>query len=119
MECGMSADQSLEAFLPKLRAELVRAGMSEGQADFVCKSITVGAQQSQITTLAEYQEAWTVCEAAEKILTTLDDGSEAAAWCSALAQAILDFEDDHLKRHGYRPLSPATRDYDDGPQGTA
>ena len=59
----------------------------------------VGAQQQAITSPEEYREARTVCAAIEGILTTLDDGSEAAAWCTALAHAILDYEDAYVKMH--------------------
>jgi hypothetical protein len=100
----MQPDQRLEVFLPKLRAQLLRNGMSAEAADFVCKGITVGAQQPAITTLEQYQDAWTICYAAEQILTTLEDGSEAAAWCSALAISIIDYEVGYIKRHGHAPL---------------
>jgi hypothetical protein len=100
----MEPDQRLEVFLPKLRAELVRSGMAAEAADFICKGITVGAQQPPITTLEQYQDGWTVCYAAEGVLTTLEDGSEAAAWCKALAHALMEFEDAYILRYGHAPL---------------
>jgi hypothetical protein len=62
----MDSDQRLEVFLPNLRAALVRNGMSDETAAFICQEILAGAQQPPIMTLEQYQEAWTVCHAAEQ-----------------------------------------------------
>jgi hypothetical protein len=115
----MEPHQKLDVFLPRLRAELVRNGMSEEAAAFVCKAVLAGAQQPAITTLKEYQEAWTVCHAMEEILTTLDDGSEAAACCTAFAHATIDFEVAYVKQHGHQPLNASPPEITDGPKGSA
>jgi hypothetical protein len=106
----MEPHQTLQAFLPRLRAELVRDGMSEEEAAFTCNAVLTGARQLPIRTLTEYREGWTICQAMEGILTTLDDGSEAAARCTALAHAIIDFEDAYEEQYGHRPsiMSSAT-----------
>ena len=54
-----------------------------------------------LKTVEHYQIAWTACDTASDILTTLDDGSEAAAWCNALTHRIFDFEDAYKARHGH------------------
>jgi hypothetical protein len=94
----------------------VRNGISEDHAAFICNSVTVRAQQPSITTIEQYQEAWTVCYAAEEVLTSLDDGSEAVAWRTALAHVIFDFEDAYLAKHGHMPLNPAPPEGTDGAQ---
>jgi hypothetical protein len=86
--------------LPQLRTALVLNGMSADAAAFTCNAVQVGAQQQAITSLEEYREARTVCATMEEILTTLDDGSEVAAYCIALAHAIIDYEDAYVKKHG-------------------
>ena len=97
----MEPHQTLDAFLPKLRAALVLCGMREDAAAFTCNALRVGAQQQAITSLEEYQEARTVCAAMEEILTTLDDGSEVAAYCIALAHAIIDYEEAYKEKRGH------------------
>ena len=114
----MEAHQKLEVFLPKLRIKLIRSGMSEETASHICEAVRAGDKQPPITTVHQYHQAWAVCHIAEEILTTVDDGSEAAAWCTALAHSIFDFEDAHMKQHGYRPLNPGTAEYTDGPSGS-
>ncbi len=96
----MEPHQTLDALLPQLRTALVLRGMSNEAAAFTCNALRAGAQQQAITSLEEYQEARTVFGAMEEILTTLDDGSEAAAYCTALAHAIIDYEDAYAKQHG-------------------
>jgi len=97
----------------------VSKGISKEAAEFTCNAVRAGARQTAITTIEEYQEAWTICHAAEGILTTLDDGSEAAAWCASLAHAIIDFEDAYEAQHGRRPLNPGPPEWTEGPQGSA
>ena len=110
--------QTLTVFLAAFRAALLRQGLSREAADFICGAVRCGGIPPKIRTLAEYQDAWIACHAAEAILTGLDDGSEAALWCSALASSCFDFEDAYLAEHGHMPLSPAPRDME-GPSGSA
>ena len=79
----MEPHQKLEIFLPRLLAALERKGLPEAAVVLTWKSVMAGAKQPPIKTVEHYQVAWTACDAASEILTTLDDGSEAAAWCSA------------------------------------
>jgi hypothetical protein len=100
----MESHQRLDAFLPRLRTALVRSGMSEEEAAFTCSAFLVGAGQPTIRTIREYRDAWTVCQAMEGILRTLDDGSEAAAArCSVLTHALIDFQDAYEDEHGHPP----------------
>jgi hypothetical protein len=99
-------------FASKLLAELRRAGLSADVAEFACKEALLGAAQSPLRSVSQYQQAWLICHAAEKVLNTLDDGSKPAAWCSSLAQAIIDFEDAYKLKHGHMPLSPAPRGWE-------
>jgi hypothetical protein len=55
----------------------------------------------------------------EDILTTLDDGSEGAAWCSQIAHRIFDYQDAFKAKHGYMPLDPGPIEQASGPVGTA
>ena len=111
--------QRLEVFLPRLLAALERKGLSEAAVVLTWKSVMAGAKQPPIKTVEHYQVAWTACDTASEILTTLDDGSEAAAWCSALAHQIFDFEDAYKAQHGHPPLSPSGPEETDGPMGSA
>lgn len=115
----MEPGQRLSVFLPKLHTVLVRKGVAEEEAAFICFSIGAGAHPRAITTLTEYQDAWVIVDAMEEILTTLDDGSEAAAWCTALAHRVRDFEVTHEAEHGYPPLNPGPPEMTDGPTGNA
>ena len=115
----MEPDQRLEIFLPRLLKALERKGLSEAAVVFAWKSVLAGAQQPPIKTVEHYQIAWSACDTASDILTTLDDGSEAAAWCSALTHRIFDFEDAYKVKHGHRPLSPGGPEETDGPTGSA
>ena len=45
----------------------------------------------------------------EDILTTLDDGSEAAAFCALLGQVVIDYEDSHRAEFGHWPRTPELR----------
>ena len=80
----MEPHQELSVFLPELKAGLIKNGMTEFEADFVYLSVAKRARSRKITSIREYQDAWLVCHTMEDILTTLDDGSEAAgfAHCS-------------------------------------
>ena len=84
----MEPHQRLEVFLPKLLTASERKGLSEAAVVFAWKSVMAGSKQPPIKTVEHYQVAWTACEAASEILTTLEDGSVSAAWCSALSRRI-------------------------------
>ncbi len=115
----MEPHQRLEVFLPKLLTSLERKGLSEAAVVMAWKSVMAGPKQPPIKTVEHYQIAWAACDAASEILTTLDDGSEAAAWCSALTHRIFAFEDAYKAQHGHLPLSPGGPEATDGPTGTA
>ena len=76
----MEPHQELSVFLPEFKTGLIKNGMSEAEADFICLSVAKRARPRKITSILEYQDAWLVCHTMEDILTTLDDGSEAAAF---------------------------------------
>jgi hypothetical protein len=52
-------------------------------------------------------------------LTTLDDGSEAAAFCTLLGQAVIDYEDAYHAEFGHWPLNAATPEMTYGQAGSA
>ena len=110
--------QRLEVFLPRLLAALERRGFSEAAVVLAWKSVMAGAKQPPIKTVEHYQVAWTACDTASEILTTLDHGSEAAAWCSALAHRIFSSRTP-TKRNMVIPLSPSGPEETDGPMGSA
>ena len=109
---------TLASFLPALREALLKQGLSLEAAKFIYETVKCGGTSPKIRTVAQYQDAWVACHVAEDILTAIDDGSEAALWCSALTYSCFDFEDAYLAEHGYIPLSPASRDME-GPSGSA
>ena len=109
---------TLSSFLLSLREALLKQGLSIEAAEFICETAKCGSTPPKIRTVAQYQDAWVVCHVAEDILPALDDGSEVALWCSALAYSCFQFEDTYLAQHGHMPLSPATRDME-GPSGSA
>jgi hypothetical protein len=111
--------QTLEVFLPTLLAALERDGNSDAVVVMTWKSVMSGAMQPEIKTVEHYRAAWIACNAVADILTTLDDGSEAAAWCSALTHRIFAFEDAFKAQHGHLPLSPGGPEETDGPIGNA
>jgi hypothetical protein len=115
----MEPHQRLEVFLPKLLTALERKGLPEAAVVFTWKSVLAGAKQPPIKSVEHYQIAWTACDTASDILTTLDDGSEAAVWCSALVHRIFDFEDGYKAEYGHLPLSPGGPESTEGPIGTA
>ena len=45
------------------------------------------------------------------VLTSDDDGSEAATWLHAISHAIFDYEDAFKKQYGCRPLHPGGADW--------
>jgi hypothetical protein len=118
-EVGVEPHQKLEVFLPKLLTALERRGVSEAAVVLTCKSLMAGGKQPPIKTVEHYQVAWTACDAAADILTTLDDSSDGAVWCRALARRIFDFEADYVALHGHAPLNPGGPEATDGPAGTA
>ena len=115
----MEPHQKLEIFLPKLLAALEHKGVSEAAITMIWKSVMAGSKQPPIKTIEHYQSAWTACDTAADILTSLDDGSQAAAWCCALSRRIFDFERAYTTRHGHPPLHPGGPDVTDGPMGSA
>ena len=114
--CAWNPTRDFEIFLPRLLKALERKGLSEAAVVFAWKSVLAGAKQPPIKTVEHYQIAWSACDTASDILTTLDDGSEAAAWCSALTHRIFDFEGTYKAKHGHRPLSPGGPDETEGPR---
>ena len=115
----MEPHQRLEVFLPKLLATLERNGNSDDIVVMTWKSVMAGAKQPQIKTVEHYRAAWIACTAAADILTTLDDGSEAAVWFSELTHRITEFERAFTAQYGHRPLSPAGPEEIDEPSGPA
>ena len=82
--------------LPKLLAALERNGNSDDIVVMTWKSVMAGAKQPQIKTVEHYRAAWIACTTAADILTTLEDGSEAATWFGGLSQRIFEFDNDWL-----------------------
>ena len=78
-----------------------------------------GAMQPEIKTVEHCRAAWIACTAAADILTTLDDGSEAAVWFSGLTHRLMEFERAFTAQYGHRPLSPAGPEEVDEPSGNA
>ena len=76
----MEPHQELSEFLPELKAGLIKNELTKAEADFICLSVAKRARPKKIVSGREYQDAWLVCHTMEDILTTLDDGSEAAAF---------------------------------------
>ena len=66
-------------------------------------------QERYVRERGGFLSAWLICDTVENILTTLDDGSEAAAFCIALGQAVINYEDAYHAEFGHRPLNAATR----------
>ena len=101
----------------KLQVRTLRHSSSHSRIS--CHRYSSALKQPPIKSVEHYQVAWTACDAASDILTTLDDGSDAAVWCCALARPIFDFELDYLARHGHRPLNAGGPEVTDGPTGSA
>jgi hypothetical protein len=118
-ELRVEPHQKLEVFLPRLLRALERKGLSEGDVVLAWKSVLAGAKQPPIKSVEHYQVAWTACDTASDILTTLDDGSDAAVWCCALARRIFDFERTYVAQHGHAPLHSGGPEVTDGPTGSA
>jgi hypothetical protein len=118
-ELSMEPHQELDVFLPEFKAALIKNGMTEVEADFVCLSVIKRAQPRKIVQAREYQDAWLICHTMEDVLTTLDDGSEAAAYYTALARVVIDYEDSYREKFGYWPLNAATPELMHGPSGRA
>ena len=115
----MEPHQELDVFLPEFKAGLIKNGMTEAEADFVCLSVAKRASPRKITSMREYQDAWLVCHTMEDILTTLDDGSEAAAFCTLLGQVVIDYEDAYRAEFGHWPLNAADPEMTYGQTGSA
>jgi hypothetical protein len=115
----MEPHQELSVFLPEFKTGLIKNGMSEAEADFICLSVAKRARPRKITSILEYQDAWLVCHTMEDILTTLDDGSEAAAFCALLGQVVIDYEDAYHAEFGHWPLNAATPEMTYGQTGSA
>ena len=115
----MEPHQELGEFLPEFKAGLIKNGMTEAEADFICLSVAKRARPRKIVSVREYQDAWVICDTMENILTTLDDGSEAAAFCMALGQAVIGYEKSYRAEFGYRPLNAASPEMTYGQTGSA
>jgi hypothetical protein len=115
----MVPHQELKAFLPALKAALIKNRMSENEADFVCFSIAMRAHPRKITSIREYQDAWVVCHTMEQILATPEDGSEAATFCALLGQVVINYEDAYHAEFGHWPLNAATPELTYGQTGSA
>jgi len=115
----MEPHQQLSVFLSVFKAGLIKNGMSENEADFVCISVAMRTHPRKITSIREYQDAWLVCHTMEDILTTLDDGSEAATFCTLLGQTVIDYEDAYHAEFGHWPLNAATPEMTYGQTGSA
>jgi len=102
-------DPSVARFLPKFRAELDKAGISDPRG--VCEALAAGAKQPPLASLEEYQRAWSILYAAEAVRTDDYDGSPVEEWVTALAHRVFDFEDAFKAKHGYMPLNPALEDW--------
>jgi hypothetical protein len=98
---------------------LIKNGMTESGADFVCLSVAKRASPRKITSIREYQDAWLICYTMEAILTTLDDGSEAAAFCALLGQVVIDYEDSYRAEFSHWPLNASTPEMTYGQTGSA
>jgi hypothetical protein len=92
----MDSDQRLEVFLPKLRAALVRNGMSDETAAFICQEISSRRPTTPDHDARAISGSMDGLPCGRAVLTAIDDGSEAAAWCSALAISIIDYEDAYI-----------------------
>ena len=98
-ELRVEPDQRLEIFLPRLLKALERKGLSEAAVVFAWKSVLAGAKQPPIKTVEHYQIAWTACDTTSDILTTLDDGSEAAACFGSPRQKTFSRNTSSLRTH--------------------
>jgi len=94
----MVPQQKLHFFLPRLYFKLLGTGMSKEAALSTCSALRGSSLPPAITTLEEYPRCWIICHAMEGLLTTLDDGSEAARWCTELALGIIKFVRRPLRR---------------------
>ena len=55
-ELSMEPHQQLSVFLPVFKAGLIKNGMSENEADFVCISVAMRTHPRKITSIREYQD---------------------------------------------------------------
>jgi hypothetical protein len=115
----MVPNPPLELFLPQLHGKLIKRGISPKRATSICQAILSGKKQRAIKTVEQYQEAWTVADASNEILTTIEDGSKLAAWSTEYNHALFDFEDAYFAKHGHMPLNPGPAEMTDGPTGRA
>jgi hypothetical protein len=109
----MEPRQRLEVFLPRLRAELVKNGLSEEAAKQHCDAMKAGKMPGFIATLAEYQEAWTVAQSIMALMTNDEDGSGIAAWLKELSTRTSDFEDEYRAMRGHYPMHPGGPESDE------
>jgi hypothetical protein len=116
---GQTPNPPLEILLPRLQLVFRRDGLSEEAATSFLTAIRTGAKQLPLDTAERYHEAWLAAQAAMEVLTSDDDGSEAATRLHTISHAIFDYEDAYEKQHGYRPLHPGGADWTDGPIGNA
>ena len=115
----MVPNPPLHIFLPKLQSKLVERGIAAKRATSICHAILSGKKPRPIKSLQEYQEAWTVADASNEILTTIEDGSKLAAWSTDYTHALFDFEDEYRSKHGHMPLHPGPPEMTDEPTGRA
>jgi hypothetical protein len=101
----MSLNQPLEFFLSRLAAKLVDSGISARRAIAICAGIKTGNGHDPLGTLAAYQEAWTVLDAARDIITSGSYSSRARRWFAALNLVVGEFEDAYEAQHGSKPFN--------------
>jgi hypothetical protein len=115
----MEPHQELAGFLPEFKAGLIKNGMPEKEADFVCLSVVKRSRPWKIRSEREYRDAWLICQTMGDVLTTLDGGSEAAAFFKALMQVVIDYEFSYHATFGYWPVNAAAREMTFGQSGSA
>ena len=115
----MEPHQCLKSFLPELRIGLRREGLDKSDIAAIERDITTRAKPKPLKSQKAYEVAWTACQVTMDILTTPEDGSEAADWYNDLCHRVFDYEDDYEARLGHRPLNPGGPKWTDGPSGNA
>jgi hypothetical protein len=74
--------------LPSLQMVFRRDGLSEEAATFFLTAIRTGASQRPLETAEHYREPWVAAQAAMDVLTSDDDGSDAATWLHAISHCV-------------------------------
>jgi hypothetical protein len=88
----MGSNMKLTELAAMLYAELRDAVIPKEVAVSICHEVAKGSMPI-IETVKAYQQAWTICQAVEEVLTAEDDNSEAGQWHTRFAHAVIDFED--------------------------